>query len=260
MALMLAEVGFAQPVPQPSADEDVQLQRHLRESRAQIDRLREQAGELLDQVARTHALLKTAQERNRSQAARIGQLEQRLTDLPAAAPDEPLRAGFFNHLQLVLPPSGLYRVMPDRVVIFADPVYVFGKGIIGAEGIERLDPVLAILRDALAMLPPGISWRLRVEGHTDPRPLRANPRFPSNWELSAARAVAMLRLMEARGIPAYRLVAAAYAAQRPLTSGRDSRSHRLNRRIEIHLDLDRAGEGEVRVDAGEPASLTGRTQ
>lgn len=258
MTLMLAGAGFAQTSPQPSADEGAQLQRHLLESRAQIDRLREQTGELLDQVARTHALLTASQERNRSQAARIAQLEQRLSDLPTAAPDEPLRARFFNHLQLVLPPSGLYRVMPDRLVIFADPVYVFGKGIIGAEGIERLDPVLAILRDGLTMLPPEILWRLRVEGHTDPRPLRANPRFPSNWELSAARAVAMLRLLESRGIPASRLVAAAYAAQRPLTSGRDSRSHRLNRRIEIHLGLDRAA--AVPVDGGEPASFISRPQ
>lgn len=243
LALLLAGPAFSQiPLQQQDLSEDAQLQRHLLESRAQIDRLQNQTAELLDQVVRTRTLLTTAQESNRSQAVHIGQLERRLAELPSGAPEVPLRQALFQHLQLVLPPSALYRVMTDRLVIFADPVYVFGKGMIGAEGIDRLDPVLAVLRDGLSMLPPEVPWRLRVEGHTDPRPLRANPRFPSNWELSAARAVAMLRLLESYGVQANRLIASAHAAQRPLKAGRDARTHRLNRRIEIHLGLAQAND------------------
>jgi chemotaxis protein MotB len=94
------------------------------------------------------------------------------------------------------------------------------------------------LAEALQQLPADQPWRLRVEGHTDARPLRANRYFPTNWELSAARAVALVRYLEEFGIPAERLSAVALAATRPLDQGDNAAGHRRNRRLELHLVSD----------------------
>jgi chemotaxis protein MotB len=76
---------------------------------------------------------------------------------------------------------------------------------------------------------------IRVDGHTDSTPIES-PRYPTNWELSAARALAVTRyLSETDGVRAGRLMAAGFGEFRPITDN-DSREHRAqNRRVEIHL-------------------------
>ena len=76
---------------------------------------------------------------------------------------------------------------------------------------------------------------LRIDGHTDARPISSRE-FPSNWELSTARAVAVLKYLESRGIPPERLAAAGFAEFRPLDSGTSEEAYRKNRRIEIKFD------------------------
>jgi chemotaxis protein MotB len=131
----------------------------------------------------------------------------------------------------------VYRVEKDRVVVAADPVFVFGTGELGAEGESRLHPLLEALHQAAATLPADLEWRLRVEGHTDRRPLRNSSRFPSNWELSTARAVSLLRFLQRSGISDDRLYAAGFAATRPAARGEGKAAHRRNRRIELHLEF-----------------------
>jgi chemotaxis protein MotB len=207
----------------------------LNESRVRIERLSEQAAALAAEVERVRGALDESLADNRRQAQRIEELEEQLRNIPPSDPLAAPREAFFAYLNERLPASVLYEVRPDRLIIAADPVFVFGKGIIGAEGAERLLPVVAVLTEALTGLPESEEWRLRIEGHTDPRPLRRNRYFPTNWELSAARAVAMLRYLEAQGVPDSRLSAVALAATRPLTPEDSAAAHRLNRRLEIHL-------------------------
>ena len=83
--------------------------------------------------------------------------------------------------------------------------------------------------------PDEYAWRLRVEGHSDSRPLRSNRRFDTNWELSAARALSMLRFLVAKGLPESRLSAVGLADTERRDPGDSSAAHRRNRRIEIHL-------------------------
>jgi chemotaxis protein MotB len=207
----------------------------LQQSRAQLERLSRQTLELAAQVSDTQAALEASEQRNRAQSARIEELEQHLAELPPADPAQPLRAALFANLAESLPPSPVYGIVDRHLLVAADPVFVFGKALLGAEGRDRLAPLAAALAAALRQLPADQAWRLRVEGHTDARPLRTNPRFPSNWELSAARAVALVRYLEEFGIPAERLSAVALAATRPLEAGDSSADHRRNRRLELHL-------------------------
>ena len=84
-------------------------------------------------------------------------------------------------------------------------------------------------------IPPELDWVLRVDGHTDKNPIRTFE-FPSNWELSAKRAINVVRYLEARGVPANRLAAAGFAEFRPLEEGDSPETYRRNRRIELKLD------------------------
>ena len=93
---------------------------------------------------------------------------------------------------------------------------------------------LGSLRDIIREIPPDIPWVLRVDGHTDARPI-SGPRFQSNWELSAARAIAVVRFLMAQGVPSERLVAAGFAQNRPLVDGDNEEAHQINRRIEFKL-------------------------
>ena len=98
----------------------------------------------------------------------------------------------------------------------------------------QLDKLAQTLRELTAEIPAEIDWVLRIDGHTDRRPINT-PRFPSNWELSAARAIAIVKYLVAAGIPAKRLAANGFAQYRPLDSGSSEAAFAVNRRIEIQL-------------------------
>ncbi len=207
---------------------------------AELDKLKGYVSEVGESLVLLQQQLADSERRKRTQAQLIEQLEQRLLEQQRAGPQgrrERTRA-FFHDLAGNLPLSPVYRIETDRLIVSADAVFVFGTGEIGAEGISRLHPVAVALRRSTAGLDPDQPWRLRIEGHTDSRPIRSNRRFPSNWELSAARAVSLLKILRSGGIEAERLYASGFAAVRPLSDGSSKADHRRNRRIEVHLELN----------------------
>jgi chemotaxis protein MotB len=102
------------------------------------------------------------------------------------------------------------------------------------EGLAAIDQLAAAINELERQIPQEIDWALQVDGHTDNRPI-ASRDFPSNWELSTARAVSVVKYLVSRGVPARRLVAAGYGEFAPLESGADEEVFRRNRRIELKL-------------------------
>src|SRR5204862_3386017 len=104
-----------------------------------------------------------------------------------------------------------------------------------AEGAkQQLDPVISALKTISDKIPKELNWVLRIDGHTDKRPI-SNAQFPSNWELSAARAISVVQYMIAQGIPPDRLAAAGFADNQPLDPAEGEDAFRRNRRIELKL-------------------------
>ena len=97
-----------------------------------------------------------------------------------------------------------------------------------------MDQLASAIIELAREIPKEIDWALQVDGHTDIRPI-ASPTFPSNWELSTARAISVVRYLISRGVPPNRLVAAGYGEFRPLETGTDEASLQRNRRIELKL-------------------------
>ena len=83
-------------------------------------------------------------------------------------------------------------------------------------------------------IPADVDWVLRVDGHTDRIPIRT-PKYPSNWELSTGRAIAVVKQLVALGIPSDRLAATGFAEHQPIDTGNSIAAHRRNRRIEFKL-------------------------
>jgi len=97
-----------------------------------------------------------------------------------------------------------------------------------------MDQLASAIIELERQIPKEINWALQVDGHTDIRPI-ASPTFPSNWDLSTARAISVVRYLISRGVDPTRLVAAGYGEFRPLTTGTDEASLQQNRRIELKL-------------------------
>jgi len=105
---------------------------------------------------------------------------------------------------------------------------------LGEPARRQLMPLVAALTELMEKIPDDLNWVLRVDGHTDKRPI-ATAQFPSNWELSTARAISVVRFLIDHGIPANRLAATGFGEYQPLDGRDDEVAWRRNRRIELKL-------------------------
>jgi chemotaxis protein MotB len=127
------------------------------------------------------------------------------------------------------------QVVGDRFVFQSEVLFDVGSAQIGEGGKQQLAQFARTLLEISAKIPDDIDWILRVDGHTDRRPIYT-AQFQSNWELSAARAIAVVNFLQSQGVPPNRLVAAGFAENRPLDPAEDEIAYRRNRRIELKLD------------------------
>jgi chemotaxis protein MotB len=109
-----------------------------------------------------------------------------------------------------------------------------GSAAVRPEGKVELDKLAAAIAELEKQIPPEIAWVLRIDGHTDVRPI-SSPQFPSNWELSSARAISVVQYLISKGISPQRLVAAGFGEFQPLDNGTTEEAYRRNRRIELKL-------------------------
>ena len=145
------------------------------------------------------------------------------------------RSEFFARLQKVIGNRTDIRVVGDRFVFQSEVLFDKASADLGAEGKKGLDLLVAALKDISASIPNSIPWILRVDGHTDHLPIRS-PQYPSNWELSTARAISVVKYLISKGIAEEHLVAAGFGQHQPLIGGKDEKDLARNRRIEFKLD------------------------
>ncbi len=127
------------------------------------------------------------------------------------------------------------RVVGDRFIFQSEVLFDRGSADLGVEGRKQLDKLAAALKDISTKIPSSLSWILRVDGHTDQLPISTS-HFPSNWELSSARAISVVRYLISQGINAKNLVAAGFGEFQPLSEDSGNDALARNRRIEFKLD------------------------
>jgi len=203
---------------------------------AQIEVLNQQISALRRQLAALEEALDASEKRDKESQSRIADLGQRLNVALAQRVQElsRYRSEFFGRLRAILGNRPDIRIVGDRFVFQSEVFFDTGQATLLPEGRAELDTVAAALLDIDKKIPSEIAWVLRVDGHTDVRPINS-PVFKSNWELSSARAISVVQYLISLGVPAQRLVAAGFAEFQPLDTGNTEDAYRRNRRIELKL-------------------------
>jgi chemotaxis protein MotB len=219
------------------------LSRELAESKtlssdaiAKVDLLNQQLLALRRQMAALNEALNAAETKDKESQARISDLGSRLNVVLARQVQElqRYRSDFFGRLRELLRDRKDIRVVGDRFVFQSEVLFPSGQATMTVEGLAAIDQLAAAIVELEKQIPPEIDWSLQVDGHTDPRPI-ASLQFPSNWELSSARATSVVKYLISRGVSAKRLVAAGYGEFQPLEEGTSEEIYRRNRRIELKL-------------------------
>jgi chemotaxis protein MotB len=203
---------------------------------AEVAALNQQIAALRDQLSQIAAALDASKAKVKQQQAQIVDLGKRL-NLALANKVQELtryRSEFFGRLRQILGNRPDIRIVGDRFVFQSEVLFAPGSAELTDQAKQELDQVFTALKQIAAQIPPDLKWILQVDGFTDRRPIHT-AQFPSNWELSAARAISVVRFAIAAGIPPQRLAAQGFGDKQPIASGDTPEAYRLNRRIELKL-------------------------
>jgi chemotaxis protein MotB len=203
---------------------------------AQIDVLNQQIAALRRQLAAIEEALAASESRDRESQTKIADLGSRLNVALAQKVQElaRYRSDFFGRLREILGNRPGIRVVGDRFVFQSEVLFDSGQAAINPAGRSELDALANALTDLEREIPTEIAWVLRVDGHTDKRPIQS-AQFRSNWDLSSARAIAVVQYLISKGVNPQHLVAAGFGEFQPLDSGENDDAYRRNRRIELKL-------------------------
>lgn len=205
-------------------------------SAAQVELLNRQLAAVRDQLAKLSAALDVANANVKDKDKKIADLGAQLNLALAnkVGELEKYRSEFFGKLRQALGDRADLRVVGDRFIVPTDILFDTGSAELNPGALSSLNKLAQTLNEVAAEIPSQLDWVVRIDGHTDKRPIHTD-QFPSNWELSTARAVAIVKYLVVQGIPAHRLSANGFGQFQPLDPGEGEAAYAKNRRIEIQL-------------------------
>jgi chemotaxis protein MotB len=207
------------------------------EALAKVELLNQQIAALRRQIAQLNDILTDAEARNKSSEAQIADLGKRLNSALAQRVQElsRYRSEFFGRLRQILSQRSDILVVGDRFVFQSEVLFPKGSADLNAAGQTEMTKLADALKQLETEIPTDIAWVLRVDGHTDNDPILQSAQFKSNWELSSARAIAVVNHLIANGVSPKHLVAAGFGEFQPLEQGSTEDAKSQNRRIELKL-------------------------
>jgi chemotaxis protein MotB len=203
---------------------------------AKVELLNQQISALRRQITQLSSILSDSEQRNVSSQAQIVDLGKRLNSALAQRVQElsRYRSEFFGRLRKILSDRPGILVVGDRFVFQSEVLFPKGSADINALGLVEMDKLGEALQQLEHDIPADIAWVLRVDGHTDADPIQSSA-FKSNWELSAGRAIAVVKYLISKGIDPRHLVAAGFGEFQPIDPGETEDAKSRNRRIELKL-------------------------
>ena len=224
MRALRGQLGALQAILDASADKD-------RMTKVQIEALGSQLNSALAQVA--------AEQKRRAdleEAERI-RLEAEKVRLSAENLDlSKYRSEFFGQISRLLAGQPGVKVVGDRFVFDSEVLFNPASADLAPEGQAQIRSVVAMLKQVVGQIPPGINWIIRVDGHTDNVPLSGSGEFADNWALSQGRALSVVKFMQDElGFAPERLAAAGFGEYQPVALGDTPEALAQNRRIELKL-------------------------
>jgi chemotaxis protein MotB len=205
-------------------------------ARAQLSLLNQQVDQLKAQLASVAQALDLSKQETKDKDVQITNLGQKLNVALAQKVEElqQYRSEFFGKLRMLLADRPGIQVVGDRFVFQSEVLFPAGRAELTRAGIAQMTTLAITIKDIASQIPDDVHWVLRVDGHTDPQPV-TNGQFASNWELSAARAITVVKLLIADGVPPEHLAATGFGQYQPLGTGDTPDSYAKDRRIELRL-------------------------
>ncbi|MBT8346126.1 MAG: OmpA family protein [Desulfobacterales bacterium] len=206
------------------------------DARAEVALLTQKISQLQAQLGEIAEALRLSEIDRQQQKEEISDLGRRLNiELARRVNDlERYRSEFFGQLREILGNNPFIQIEGDRFLLQAELLFPSGSADLSDNGKLELDGLADVLNEIIPAIPDGLQWILRVDGHTDKVPINSAS-YPSNWELSTARAVSVVRYLASRGIPEARMAAAGFSKFHPIDTAESNEAYRKNRRIEIKL-------------------------
>ena len=218
-------------------DEQLITEKKLSQTaRAQIALLNKQVTALRKQILQIANILEASEKIAKQRRVKIANLGKRLNAALASKVQElaRYRSEFFWRLRDVLGSQPGIRIVGDRFVFQSEVLFSKGSDQLENEGQKQIQQLAGTLRAITVKIPENIDWILRVDGHTDEIPIRTT-RFPSNWELSTARAISVVKFLVQRGISPTNLAATGFGEFQPIDPRDTEEAYIRNRRIELKL-------------------------
>ncbi|RWF72720.1 MAG: peptidoglycan -binding protein, partial [Mesorhizobium sp.] len=197
----------------------------------------QQIAALRRQIGALEEALNVSETRDRESNTKIADLGRRLNVALAQRVQElnRYRSDFFGRLREILADRENIRIVGDRFVFQSEVLFPTGSEVINDAGKDEMKKLADAIIDLQKEIPPEINWVLRVDGHTDDKPLSGTGRYRDNWELSTARSTSVVKFLIENGVPANRLVAAGFGEFQPLDPADTEDARNKNRRIELKL-------------------------
>ena len=208
----------------------------LNDALAQISRLSEDIKILSNEIQLLNNLLDSKEAEIASNKIELGELGDRLNRVLTSElyKLQKYKSEFFGQLSETLGQREDIQIKGDRFIFQSEILFESGSADIQAGGRVALSLIAKTLIDLSNQIPTDLNWILQVDGHTDKIPI-ATARFPSNWELSHARALEVVKFFIQQGIPADKLSANGYGEHQPISLGSSPEDLKLNRRIELKI-------------------------
>ena len=220
-----------------SLEQDSTIQTtNLNEALAQISRLSEDIKILSNEIQLLNNLLDAKEAEIASNKIELGELGDRLNRVLTSElfKLQKYKSEFFGQLSETLGQREDIQIKGDRFIFQSEILFESGSADIQAEGRVALSLIAKTLIDLSDQIPTDLNWVLQIDGHTDRVPI-ATVKFPSNWELSHARALEVVKFFIQQGIPADKLSANGYGEHQPISLGSSPEDLKLNRRIELKI-------------------------
>jgi len=204
---------------------------------AKVELLNQQIAALRRQLGTITALLDDAEARNKTSEGQIADLGKRLNVALMQKVEElsKYRSEFFGRLRQILSQRSDILVVGDRFVFQSEVLFSKGSADLNDAGQAEMLKLAEALKQLKTEIPPDLKWILRVDGHTDNDPILVGAKFASNWELSSARATAVVKFLVAHGVAPENLAAAGFGEFQPIAPGNSEEAKAQNRRIELKL-------------------------
>jgi chemotaxis protein MotB len=203
---------------------------------AQIMLLNQQLAALRAQLAALQQALDAATAADVKDQVQIVDLGKQLNEALARKVEElqQYQSVFFRSLSESLKGEKNIKVVGDRFVFESDVLFPVDEATITPQGQVEIAQVADAVKEIEGKIPANVNWVLSVDGYADAQPIKGG-QYKSNFDLSSARALAVLDLLIADGVPESRLVTSGMGANNPIATGSTPADYAQNRRIEFRL-------------------------